>query len=68
MVDGLAERLETSPDDLDGWLRLAHAYTVLNEPDNARAGLPLGRAASRGTLPPAIRVATSSRMRSRPPR
>ena len=37
MVDGLAERLETSPDDLDGWLRLAHAYTVLNEPDSARA-------------------------------
>ena len=37
MVDGLAERLKTSPDDLDGWLRLAHAYTVLDEADSARA-------------------------------
>ncbi len=29
MVDRLATRLEDEPDDLDGWLRLANAYTVL---------------------------------------
>lgn len=29
MVDRLANRLEDEPDDLDGWLRLANAYTVL---------------------------------------
>lgn len=29
MVDGLAARLEDEPDDLDGWLQLARAYTVL---------------------------------------
>ena len=37
MVARLAKRLETEPDDLDGWLRLANAYTVLGEPDEARS-------------------------------
>ena len=37
MVDRLAERLAEEPDDLDGWLRLANAYRVLNETQNARA-------------------------------
>ncbi|CRK74776.1 cytochrome c-type biogenesis protein CcmI [Nereida ignava] len=37
MVNRLAERLEESPDDLDGWLRLANAYTVLGEQKNAIA-------------------------------
>lgn len=31
MVDRLAARLKTQPEDLDGWLRLANAYTVLGE-------------------------------------
>ena len=31
MVNRLANRLETTPDDLDGWLRLANAYTVLKD-------------------------------------
>ena len=35
MVSRLAERLEDEPDDLDGWMRLANAYTVLEEPDRA---------------------------------
>lgn len=35
MVDGLAARLEQSPDDLDGWVRLARARGVLGEADAA---------------------------------
>ncbi len=36
MVERLASRLESSPDDLDGWLRLANAYRVLGETDKAQ--------------------------------
>lgn len=39
MVDRLATRLEETPDDLDGWLRLANAYSVLGERDQAREAL-----------------------------
>src|SRR5262245_33000216 len=31
MVSRLARRLEKNPDDLDGWLRLGHSYTVLEQ-------------------------------------
>jgi cytochrome c-type biogenesis protein CcmH len=31
MVERLAARLEDEPDDLDGWLQLARAYTVLGD-------------------------------------
>lgn len=37
MVDRLATRLADEPDDLDGWLQLARAYTVLGQVENARA-------------------------------
>jgi cytochrome c-type biogenesis protein CcmH len=37
MVDGLAARLETQPDDLDGWRRLARSRKVLGESDKALA-------------------------------
>lgn len=36
MVDRLAERLQSQPDDADGWLRLVRAYSVLGRPDDAR--------------------------------
>jgi cytochrome c-type biogenesis protein CcmH len=39
MVERLAIRLENEPNDLDGWLRLANAYTVLGDEANARAAL-----------------------------
>ena len=39
MVDGLAARLEANPDDVQGWLRLGRARSVLGEPDLARAAL-----------------------------
>ena len=35
MVEGLANRLEETPDDLEGWLRLARAYAVLGRRDEA---------------------------------
>ncbi|MEX2201455.1 MAG: c-type cytochrome biogenesis protein CcmI [Dongiaceae bacterium] len=31
MVEGLAARLEDAPDDLEGWRRLAHSWSVLGE-------------------------------------
>lgn len=37
MVQGLAERLKTNPDDFDGWMRLGRAYAVLKNIDGARA-------------------------------
>ena len=37
MVERLAARLEQKPDDLQGWLRLARAYEVLQEPEKAAA-------------------------------
>jgi cytochrome c-type biogenesis protein CcmH len=37
MVDRLAARLEQSPNDKEGWARLAHAYDVLGEKEKAQA-------------------------------
>ncbi len=37
MVERLAERMKTEPDNLDGWLRLANAYTVIGERAEALA-------------------------------
>ncbi|MBI2255296.1 MAG: c-type cytochrome biogenesis protein CcmI [Proteobacteria bacterium] len=36
MVTGLAEKLKSNPDDLDGWVRLARSYQVLQRSDDAR--------------------------------
>jgi len=35
MVGKLAAELKSKPDDLDGWLRLARAYTVMGDKDKA---------------------------------
>jgi len=45
MVEGLASRLEENPDDLDGWMRLARSYNVLNRPEDALAALQRASAA-----------------------
>ncbi|HVG80989.1 MAG TPA: c-type cytochrome biogenesis protein CcmI [Methylomirabilota bacterium] len=39
MVQRLADRLEREPEDLEGWLRLAHSYGVLGQPDARRGAL-----------------------------
>jgi cytochrome c-type biogenesis protein CcmH len=35
MVAQLAARLQTAPDDVEGWMRLGRSYAVLGEPDKA---------------------------------
>ena len=45
MVDRLAERLKRDGSDLDGWLRLVRAYTVLGERDRALSALTDARRA-----------------------
>ena len=36
MVQGLADRLKDEPDDLDGWLQLGRAYSVLGNAEGAK--------------------------------
>ena len=45
MVDRLAERLKSDGSDVDGWLRLVRAYTVLGERDRALSALADARRA-----------------------
>jgi len=37
MVAKLADQLKQKPDDIDGWLRLGHAYSVLGKDDDSRS-------------------------------
>jgi cytochrome c-type biogenesis protein CcmH len=39
MVAKLAARLEASPNDSEGWIRLMRAYMVLNDPASAKGAL-----------------------------
>lgn len=48
MVDGLAARLEQSPDDPEGWVRLVRSYAVLGETANRDRALAEARARYRG--------------------
>ncbi|HEY4124893.1 MAG TPA: hypothetical protein VGM36_09790 [Rhizomicrobium sp.] len=45
MVAGLAARLKTQPNDPEGWQRLVRAYSVLGDPEKAKAALADGRKA-----------------------
>jgi cytochrome c-type biogenesis protein CcmH len=45
MVDGLASRLERSPHDADGWIKLIRSRVVLGEGDLAKQALDRGLAA-----------------------
>jgi cytochrome c-type biogenesis protein CcmH len=44
MVDGLDEKLKANPQDIEGWLRLIRARTVLNDTDKAQTALATARA------------------------
>ena len=48
MVERLAARLKSDPNDALGWVRLMRAYTVLGETDKARAALADARKAFAG--------------------
>ena len=48
MVARLAARLEETPQDIEGWLRLARAYKVLGRDDDARLAIVKARAAFAG--------------------
>lgn len=43
MVEGLAARLETEPDDVEGWLMLGRSRLVLEEPDLAKEAFERAR-------------------------
>ena len=43
MVANLAERLAEDPDDLQGWLRLIRAYTVLDRPEQRDKAIGMAR-------------------------
>jgi cytochrome c-type biogenesis protein CcmH len=38
-VDRLASRLKQNGDDVEGWLRLVRAYTVMGDRDKAKSAL-----------------------------
>ena len=48
MVEGLEEKLKEDPANLDGWLRLIRAWSVLGEKDKAAAALKRAREAFAG--------------------
>ncbi len=52
MVEGLAARLNDSPNDPEGWDRLARAYDVLGEADKAKDARARGDTVRRLTAPP----------------
>ncbi len=39
MVEGLAQRLEDDPSDIQGWIMLARSYQVMNQPEKAQDAL-----------------------------
>ncbi|HSM97005.1 MAG TPA: tetratricopeptide repeat protein, partial [Rhizomicrobium sp.] len=45
MVEGLAARLKSNPNDANGWQRLVRAYSVLGKRDKAQRALSNGRKA-----------------------
>ena len=55
MVERLAERLKRDGSDVEGWLRLVRAYTVLGDRDKARAAAGRRAPRARPTMPDKLR-------------
>ena len=51
MVDGLAQRMEQNPTDVEGWLRLIRAYKVLGDDGKAIEAAGKASAANPGAMP-----------------
>jgi cytochrome c-type biogenesis protein CcmH len=60
MVDGLATRLERSPRDADGWIRLIRSRVVLGESELAKQALERGLAAFADDAPEHDRIAAAA--------
>lgn len=67
MVARLADRLENEPDDLDGWMRLGNAYSVLGEAEAAITAYERAEelAANLGPTEPRVQEIADSLMRLR---
>jgi cytochrome c-type biogenesis protein CcmH len=61
MVDGLAGRLERSPRDADGWIKLIRARTVLGDSDLAKQALARGLEVFADDTAERERIAASAR-------
>ncbi len=61
MVDRLSSRLETAPNDEDGWLRLLRARVVLQDQDAAKAALAKALAAFANDKAAKDRIAVAAR-------
>ena len=61
MVEGLAARLAKQPNDIEGWLRLVRAYTVLGDRDKAHAALASARQTFKGEAATLGRLAALAR-------
>jgi cytochrome c-type biogenesis protein CcmH len=60
MVEGLASRLERSPRDADGWIRLIRSRVVLGEGELAKQALAHGLAAFADDAPTRNRIAMAA--------
>lgn len=59
MVAGLAARLETSPDDYDGWLMLGRSYVVLKNFDGAKKAYGKAAGLKPGDIEPRLQYMAS---------
>jgi cytochrome c-type biogenesis protein CcmH len=60
MVDGLANRLEQSPRDADGWIKLIQSRMVLGESELAKQALARGLKAFADNAPERDRIAAAA--------
>jgi cytochrome c-type biogenesis protein CcmH len=60
MVDGLAQRLETSPRDVEGWIRLMRSRVVLGESEAAATAYRKSREVFAGDQAASARIAATA--------
>lgn len=61
MMEGLAARLEQDPNDIEGWLRLIRARTVMGDTDQARADLAAAKSVFAAETPEGQALAALAR-------